>query len=601
MLYHEPVADGPGCVPPPYLMQRLQGIAVSPGVAIGEALIIDYEGFRIPRRFVARDAVQDELERLRQAIEAVGREIERNRDAVASQLGDQYGAIFSAHLQILVDQRLNGQLTELIREQHYSPEYAVSRTLRQYAKVFQSLDNSPHAELANDIFDIEQRLLRNLLGRPREELSQLSSPVIVLAHSLTPSEAANLDRDKVLGFATETGGPGGHTAIVAEALELPAVVGTGRFLADVSGGELVIVDGDQGQVILRPDEETIARYRHEVEEHRALAVRLELLRDLPATTADGTPIQIDANIEFPGEVEACAARGAQGIGLYRTEFLFLNCNAEPDEEVHYQAYARVIHAMKDLPVVIRTVDLGADKIGAGLRTDQGDNPELGLRSIRLSLRNLPQFRTQLRAVLRASAIGNVRLMFPLITTLQELRRARAVLAEVMQDLEDEAIPFDRNLSVGMMVEVPGVVIMLERFLEEVDFISIGTNDLIQYALAVDRGNRDVVTLYNAGDPAVLRLIDLSLTAARRADVPAALCGQMSGNTIYAMILLGLGLRQFSVPPSAILEIKKITRSVTLSQCQALARRAMQLDNACDVNVLLKDEMRKVAPELALFA
>ena len=312
-------------------MQILQGIAVSPGVAIGEALVIDNEGFRIPRRFVSRDAVEDELQRLDASISAVASEIERNRDAISAQLGDQYGAIFSAHSQMLRDPHLRAELEELIRERHYSPEYAVSRTLRRYAKVFQSLENSYMAERAHDITDIEKRLLGNLLGRRREELSHLTSPVVLLAHNMTPSETANLNPKYVLGFVTEIGGLGGHSAIVAEALEIPAVVGTGKFLADVSGGDLVIVDGDLGRIILQPDEETIARYKHEAEEHRSLAAKLENLHDLPAETADGVRVQLTANIEFPHEVVACLDRGADGVGLYRTEFLYLGADSEPTE------------------------------------------------------------------------------------------------------------------------------------------------------------------------------------------------------------------------------------------------------------------------------
>ncbi len=578
-------------------MQKLQGIAVSPGVAIGEAFVMDNEGFRIPRRFVDRDAVDDELERLNRAIESVAVEIKRNRDAVSRELGKEYGAIFEAHLQMLHDPRLRGELEQMIRERHYAPEYAVSRTLRRYAKVFQTLDSSYLAERANDIFDIEKRLLRNLLGRRREELSRLTSPVLILARNLTPSETANLDRRFVMGLVTEVGGAGSHTAIVAEGLEIPAVVGTGPFMTDVSGGELVIIDGDQGLVILHPDEETIARYRHEVQQRRALTTRLEALRDLPAETADGQPVDLFGNIEFPHEAKLCLARGAGGIGLYRTEFLYLGAETEPDEEAHYQAYAGVVETMAGRPVVIRTLDMGADKLLVG-SNDNERNPFLGLRSIRLSLRNLPMFRTQLRAILRASVLGDVRVMFPLISTMLELRQVKMLLADVMEDLEEHGQPFRRDLKVGMMVEVPSVVILIDRFVEEVDFLSIGTNDLIQYTLAVDRSNKDVAPLYTAGDPAVLRLIETTINAARRRGIAVNLCGQMSGSPTYTMLLLGLGLRQMSVTPSAIPEIKKICRSVTIEQCQAVSARAMSLENARDIKSYLKEELKKILPELA---
>lgn len=580
-------------------MQKLQGIAVSPGVAIGEALVMDNEGFRIPRRFVARDTVESELERLAKAVEAAGEEISHNREAVSQELGNQYGAIFEAHYQMLNDAQLRSELEEMIRERHYSPEYAVSRTLRRYARVFQNLESRYLAERANDIFDIEKRLLRHLLGRRREGLAHLTSPVVVLAHNLTPSETANLDRKYVLGFVTEVGGLGSHTAIVAEALEIPAVVGTGPFLTEVSGGDLVIIDGDQGLVIIHPDEETVARYRHEAEEIRSLAVQLESLRDLPAETADGTGVRLFGNIEFPYEVDHCIDRGADGIGLYRTEFLYLGADQEPDEEVHFQAYSRVVQTMGSRPVTIRTFDLGADKVPHMPSPEDERNPCLGLRSIRLALRNMPMFRTQLRAILRASALGNVQIMFPLVTTLMELRQAKMVLADVMEDLDEHGIEFNRDLAIGMMVEVPAAVMMIDHFVEEVDFLSIGTNDLIQYTLAVDRSNKDVVGLYNATDPAVLKLISLTIEAAAKKSIPVNLCGQMSGNVIYTMLLLGMGLRQLSVTPSAIPEIKKICRSVTIEQCQSVAERALTMENARDVRSYLKRQLRKSVPELGI--
>jgi phosphoenolpyruvate-protein phosphotransferase (PTS system enzyme I) len=578
-------------------MQTLQGIAVSPGVAVGEALVMDNEGFRIPRRFVARDAVDHELERLDQAIRAAGDEIESNRQAVDRELGAQYAAVFSAHLQMLRDPTLRAELDAMIRERHYSPEYAVSRALRRYAKVFQTIKSSYLAERANDIFDIEKRLLRNLLGRNREELAHLISPVVVLAHSLTPSETANLNRAFVRGFATETGGPGSHTAIVAEGLEIPAVVGTGGFLTDVSGGDVVIIDGDHGLVILQPDEETLAHYRHEAEQNINRAARLETLRELPAETADGMPVELFGNIEFPHEVAHCIARGSSGIGLYRTEFLYLGSDCEPDEEVHYAAYADVLTQMQGRPVVIRTCDLGADK--TMLAADSSANPTLGLRSIRLSLKNLPQFRTQLRAVLRASTLGDLRLMFPLIATLLELRQAKMVLADVMEDLDEVGVPFNRDMPIGMMVEVPAAVLMIDHFVDEVDFLSIGTNDLTQYTLAADRSNKDMAGLYSSADPSVLKLIQMAISAADRKDVPVNVCGQMSGNSLYTMLLLGMGLRRFSMTPSVIPEIKKICRTVTVPQCRQVAERVAAMENSRDIKNYLREELKRTLPELVV--
>mgnify|MGYP001210356808 FL=1 len=576
-------------------MLKLQGIAVSSGVTIGEALVLDSEGFRIPRRFVARSAVDTELQRLSNAIAESTAEIKKNRDAVREELGEQYAAIFDAHLAMLHDQRLQEELTSAVRERNWWPEYAVSRTLRRYAKVFQKLDNHI-AQRAHDIYDIEKSLLRNLLGQRRETLASISEPVVILAHNLTPSETANLDRRFVKGFATELGGPGSHTAIVAEGLEIPAVVGIGPFLADVSGGEPVILDGNQGVVILQPDEETIARYRLEAEVAETVAASLGQLRDLPAETVDGVRVQIRGNIEFPEEVEQCKRRGSDGIGLYRTEFLYLTSQHEPSEEDHYRAYSKVIDAIDGKPMVVRTLDLGSDKMLTEKSPEEERNPCLGLRSIRLSLRQLPMFRTQLRAILRASSHGDVRVMFPLVSTIIELRQARLVLADVMEDLAEHDIDFNPKLKIGIMVETPAAAMMLDAFIKEVDFVSVGTNDLIQYTLAVDRGNKDVADLYSACDPAVIRLLKRSLDIADDAGVSASVCGQMSGSVMYTQLLLGLGLRELSVPAAAIPEIKQAVRSVSIADCQAVAKRVLEMNSARDVKAFLRDQKRRLLAE-----
>ena len=576
-------------------MLKLQGIAVSSGVTIGEALVLDSEGFRIPRRFVARSAVDTELQRLSNAIAESTAEIKKNRDAVRGELGEQYAAIFDAHLAMLHDQRLQEELTNAVRERNWWPEYAVSRTLRRYAKVFQKLDNHI-AQRAHDIYDIEKSLLRNLLGQRRETLASISEPVVILAHNLTPSETANLDRRFVKGFATELGGPGSHTAIVAEGLEIPAVVGIGPFLADVSGGEPVILDGNQGVVILQPDEETIARYRLEAEVAETVAASLGQLRDLPAETVDGVRIQIRGNIEFPEEVEQCTRRGSDGIGLYRTEFLYLTSQHEPSEEDHYRAYCKVINALDGKPMVVRTLDLGSDKMLTEKSPEEERNPCLGLRSIRLSLRQLPMFRTQLRAILRASVHGDVRVMFPLVSTILELRQARLVLSDVMEDLAEHDIDFNPKLKIGIMVETPAAAMMLDAFIEEVDFVSVGTNDLIQYTLAVDRGNKDVADLYSACDPAVIRLLKRSLDVADDAGVTASVCGQMSGSVMYTQVLLGLGLRELSVPAASIPEIKQAVRSVSIADCQAVAKRVLEMNSARDVKAFLRDQKRRLLAE-----
>lgn len=581
-------------------MQKLSGIAVSPGVAIGEAFVLDNEGFRISRRFIARETIDAELEGLAKAFEETRRQTERNRDAVASGLGKQYASIFEAHLMMLGDPRLWSEIEESVRERFYSPEYATSRVLRRYAKVLQSLDSNYLAERSNDIVDIERRLLQTFLGRPQHEFVNLTAPVLVLAHNLTPSETAGLDRSFVLGFVTEIGGAASHTAIVAEGMEIPAVVGTGSFLNDVASGDTVIVDGNAGLVILQPDEETIARYKVEMEQDRSRHARLERLRDLATETLCGERIQLLGNIEFPYEAPHCLERGVDGIGLYRTEFLYLRSSAVPDEETHYQAYAEVVRAMQGKPVVVRTLDLGADKLFGNKSPEEpiafDDSNPLGLRSIRLSLRNVPLFKTQLRAILRAAALGDVRIMLPLVCVLREFRQAKMILADVIEDLAESGLPHRADVQLGMMVEVPSAVIMLDQFVDEVDFLSIGTNDLIQYTLAVDRGNKDVADLYSSADPALLRLIDRTLKTAATADVPVSLCGQMSGSPTYTMLLLGLGLRSLSVPPSAIYEIRRIIRNVTLEQCRTVAERALTMEDARNIRNFLKEELKKALPE-----
>jgi len=361
----------------------------------------------------------------------------------------------------------------------------------------------------------------------------------------------------------------------------------------VRGASLVIVDGDRGIVILDPDEPTLRRYEEGRQRRSDLAIRLAELRDLPAVTTDGVSVSLSANIEFPHEVASCLERGAVGIGLYRTEFLYLASDIEPSEEDHYQAYREVVEAMNGRPVVIRTLDLGADKLLTVSTPEEERNPCLGLRSIRLSLRQLPIFRTQLRAILRASAIGDVRVMFPLVSTIVELRQARMVLADVMEDLAEHGIAFNPKMPVGMMVETPAAVMMLDVFIKEVDFISVGTNDLIQYTLAVDRGNKEVAELYNACDPAVLRLLRRSLDVAREAGVPANVCGQMSGSVMFTQLLLGLGLRQLSVPASAVPEVKQACRSVSAADCRLIADKALAMHGAQEVKAYLRDQMRRL--------
>jgi phosphotransferase system enzyme I (PtsI) len=580
-------------------MEIKRGIAVAPGVAIGTALVLDSEWFRIPRRSVAPEQVGAEVERLRESLARAARETRENQDAVAAKLGPQYGAIFGAHASLLTDPGLAREVEELIRTRRHSAEYAVSQVMRHHAKALESIEGGYLSGRVNDLFDLEKRILRNLLGQRREQLSDLTEPVVVLAHDLTPSETASLDPGRVIAFATEAGGRASHTAIVAGVLEIPAVVGLGKFVIDVSGGDTVIVDGNKGLLILDPDAETLARYEATRESLHTFTSSLGGLRDLPAETRDNVRVSLYGNIEFPHEGEQVLARGAEGVGLYRTEFLYLGKQSDPTEAEHLDAYLAVLRSMgPHRPVVIRTLDIGADKFLPCSETATHErNPFLGLRSVRLCLRNLTLFKTQMRAILRASAFGDVRIMFPMISTLLELRQCKMILAEVKEDLEEEGIPFNSRIPVGTMIEVPAAAIQADLLAREVDFFSIGTNDLVQYTLAADRNNENVAALYNPADPAVLRLIDMVVKAARKLEVAVNVCGEMSGEPLYTMLLLGLGLRQLSVKPHNIPEIKKLIRSVTVDESVAVAREVLRLETARDVNNYLREQTRRVLPEV----
>jgi phosphoenolpyruvate-protein phosphotransferase (PTS system enzyme I) len=592
------------------IMEIKRGIAVSPGVAIGPALVVDTEGYRIPQRFIDPRQRQEEVVRLRAALSAAAKEAQQKEIAINQKLGKKYGAIFAAHAMLIEDPELIREIETLIQDKRHTAEYAVSQVIRRYAKELESLASAQFSTRSADLFDIEKAILRQLLGSKSEELKHLKEPVVVLAHDLTPSETAALDPKFVYAFATEAGGRASHTAIMAGVLEIPAVVGLGRFLTDISGGDEVIVDGNRGVLIINPDEDTRAHYEETRQTVGAFLRELRELRDMPAETKDGVRVTLMGNIEFPTEVQHCLDRGADGVGLYRTEFLYLNKTSDPDESEHVEAYMRVLRSLGSKPVVIRTLDLGADKFTD--RTGQHDerNPSLGLRSVRLCLRNLALFKTQLRAILRASAYGDVRIMFPMISTVYEMRQCKLILAEVKEDLEEIGVAFNRKLLVGTMIEVPSAAVMAKELAREVDFFSIGTNDLIQYTLAADRTNETVAGLYSAGDPAVLRLIEMVVAAAQttsgaadknnggpRRTVEVSVCGEMSGDPIYTVLLLGMGLRQLSVTPQNIPEIKKIIRTVTLTEAKEVAEAALKFDTARDVNNYLRERTRRILPEV----
>jgi phosphotransferase system enzyme I (PtsI) len=575
-----------------------RGIPVSPGVAIGPVYILDSTNFRIPYRTVRSAEIEAEVGRLRQALLSASAASRAEQESVGAKLGKHYGAIFEAHTLLLEDPALLEEIEGLIRNDSYTAAYAVSRVIRRFVKILEEYSDNAVANRSADLLDIERRVLSQLLGAHSQQLRNLTEPVIVLAHDLTPSQTAQLDPTKVHAFVTEAGGRTSHTAIIAAALEIPAVVGVGSFLTDVAGGDDAVVDGKHGVFIIDPDDETRHRFESARSTYATFERSLDELRELPAVTADGVRVALLGNIEFPHEAAHAVAKGAEGIGLYRTEFLYLSVNADPTEDEQFEAYRRVLTDLPPgTPLVIRTLDLGADKFNPlSGSLAQEHNPVLGLRSVRLCLQNLPLFKTQLRAILRASILGDVRILFPMISTLRELRQCKLILREVTEDLEEERVTFRRHVSVGTMIEIPAAALMADRLIGDVDFLSIGTNDLVQYTLAADRTNEHVAELYSASDPAVLQLIQRVLDSAHDAGKPVNVCGEMSGEPIYAALLLGMGLRQFSVTPHNIPEVKRVIRATTLADAEMVARKALQLETATEVTNYLRDQTRRLLPD-----
>jgi len=587
-------------------MEYRYGTAVSPGIAIGPALVLDTEGVRIPYRTVAPEDTDDEIYRLRQGLDEAAADAKQSRRRIAARLGQEIGNIFGAQQSAFEDASFRTRIENLIRAQNYSAEYAVSRGIRESVKTLEDAaakigDHAGGGHIrrqAAELIDLERQILATLLGQRSQVFSPVGDRVVVLANDLMPSDTADFSPRTVWAFATESGGPTSHTAILAGALEIPAVVGVGRFLTDVSGGDVVIVDGEQGLLILDPDEATVRKYEAKRVALLSRADRYEALKDKPAVTHDGVPIRLLGNIELAQEAPHCLERGAEGVGLYRTEFLYLNKTTDPTENEHYEAYRAVVRAIGPTrPVVIRTLDVGADKFSSvsGLLSVE-KNPFLGLRSVRLCLRKLDLFRTQLRAVLRAAAHGDVRVMFPMISTVEELRQCKTLLNEVKEDLEEEGLPYKKDISVGTMIEVPSAALLADILAKEVDFFSIGTNDLIQYTLAADRNNENVAHLYNPTDPAVLRLIRMVVEAAGRQKIDVNVCGEMSGEPLYIPLLVGMGLRQFSATPRKVPEIKRVIRQLDVPEAERIAQQALQLDTARQVTNLLRDHLRRILPE-----
>jgi phosphotransferase system enzyme I (PtsI) len=577
-------------------MEIKKGIAVSPGIAIAKPLVIDAEDYRIPRRSILPSAKVAEVKRVRDAFRKAAGELEgvESDDRIAE---GKIKDIFAVHLRFLKDKNLRKRITDLVYNDLLTAEYAVSTTLRDIANHFAAVQDRYISERATDIYDIERRLLRHLLGKRREDVENISHEVVIVAHELGPTQTASFDRKFIKGFATDAGGRTSHTAIVARSLGIPAVVGLEDVTRNVDSTAIVIIDGNRGVVVIDPDEATLKQYERFAAEFDRLERELDSLRDLDAVTRDGTAVELLGNIEFPHEAEIVLDKGGHGIGLYRTEFLYLYSQTEPTEEDHYSAYSEVIKVFGDMPVIIRTMDLGADKFTQSRRFAREPNPFLGLRSIRFCLQNLVMFKTQLRAILRASVHGKVRVMFPLISSLHELRQAKMIIRDVMEDLDEDSVEYNPDVPVGIMIETPSAALTASILANECDFFSIGTNDLIQYTLAVDRGNERVSTLYSGADPAVINLLRSVIHEANKARISISICGEMASEPEFVMLLLGLGFRTFSLAPPMIPEIKKVIRSVTIESCNNLARKVLMMNSEREVINYLRNAAMKVLPEV----
>lgn len=578
-------------------MREFRGIPVSSGIAIGRVFLLDDVRVRVPRRSIQDAQVASEQARLAEAVEASKMELDFSRLEAEQTLGAEAAKIFGFHLGMLSDKALTGPMAKRIDTEKVTAEYAAQEQFRAVAAMFARMKDATLQTKVDDVWDLERRVLRRLIGEHASALSRLDHEAVVIAHDLTPSQAAAFDRRHVLGFATDMGGQTSHTAIFARALEIPAVVGMGALSEAAEAGDVIILDGDRGVAILRPDEETLEQYRGYKQQKASFDLSLGELRDLPAVTQDGVAIELLGNIEFAREVENIREDGGRGVGLFRTEFLWLTRDTEPTEEEQFLEYKAAVENAAGLPVTLRTFDLGADKYTQERALNPERNPFLGLRSIRYCLQNVTMFKRQLRAIMRASAFGNLKIMFPLVTSTFELRQAKMILNDVREDLAEEGVAFDRGVKIGIMIETPAAAVMASSFAREVDFFSIGTNDLVQYTLAVDRTNEKVAPLYTPAHPAVIRLIKDVVRSARRAEVDVSLCGEVAGDPEYTMLLLGLGLRTLSVTPSRIPYLKRVVRSVDILSCERLARTVGSFDSERQVAVFLRDRSRKMFPEL----
>ncbi len=576
----------------------LKGIPAAPGIAIGAAFLMDQQDFIVPERVIYDDEVPIEIARFEEAVEHTRSEIEAIKEKISAQVGSMDAQIFDAHLLVLEDCMLIDEVKKHIRSDKYSAECIFSRVLKRYVQVFERIQDDYIKERSADVEDVGRRVLKHLMGETRtHDFDQLTGEIIIVAHDISPSDAVTMYNKKIIGFVTDIGGRTAHTAIIAKSLGLPAVLGLKDATLRISNQDTIVIDGRKGVVIINPCDETVDLYRREKEKIDQYEGSFANLQDTLPETQDGHRVVLMANFEMDGEIPAVKKYRAEGIGLYRTEFFYMNRLDLPSEDEQYRAYRKIAEEISPHPVIIRTLDLGGDKFISSIQLPKEMTPFLGSRAIRLCLEEQDIFRTQLRAILRASAHGNVSMMYPMIAGPGELRSANIILKAVKQRLREKGIPFNENMPVGVMIEVPSAAMTADLLARECNFFSIGTNDLIQYTLAVDRSNEKMAQFYEPGHPAVLRLIRRTISAAHDANIKVSVCGEMASDPTLAVVLLGLGLDSFSMSPASIPAIKRAVRSIRFADAQELARQALRLSTGAEVEDFMISELTRLAPDI----
>ncbi|WP_309887862.1 phosphoenolpyruvate--protein phosphotransferase [Archangium sp.] len=577
---------------------NLKGIGASPGIAVGHAFILDRKRVRTPKLRLAEAEVDPERMRMKTALDLSDRQLSELKDQISKTEGPEHALILEAHRLMLHDPMFVDEVNRLIVEDRINAEWAVRRVARKLKHLFDNIPDEYFRERRSDVEYVADRVVRNLLGQVVDEEVTLPDHAVVVSHDLSPADAALMARSgKVAGFVTDLGGQTSHTAIVARARSTPAVVGAGRASEQISPGDLVAMDGSSGVVLVNPTEDQLALFHESMRRHQELEARALEAKDLPAQSTDGFRMRLVGNIEFPEEIQSLLEHGAEGIGLYRTEFMFLDRKTPPTEEEQYKAYRQVLEAMGGKPVTIRTLDLGGDKVPGNRKHEKEPNPAMGLRAIRYCLANRELFRVQLRALLRASVHGHLRLMFPLICGMSELREARSELEACRTELGRAGVPIgNKRFPVGIMVETPSAALIADRLAQEADFFSVGTNDLIQYSLAIDRQNRDVAYLYKPLHLSVLRSLKNIVTAAKDAGIPVAMCGEMAGDPMYALVLLALGFDELSMTAGQIPTVKNFVRHASRAEAQQLLETAMGYTTAEEIERFIRTEMEKRVAE-----